>query len=98
MIQINAYASPKEQRFLMGNGHTTMQQIQLAMFFAAVAAIVVTGCVLAGRPRKKIPAETLRRAVPDEVHQPGCFALEEEKGGRWTGSGVPLIKEATPTL
>jgi len=35
--------------------------------------------------------------MPDE-HQPGCFALEEEKGGNWTGNGVPVIKEARPTL
>jgi len=31
-------------------------------------------------------------------HQPGCFALEEEKGDHWTGSGVPSIKAARPTL
>ena len=35
---------------------------------------------------KKLP--TLQTTVPDE-HQPGCFALEEERGGNWTGSGVP---------
>jgi hypothetical protein len=39
----------------------------------------------------------LRAAVSDE-HQPGCFALEEERGGNWMGSGVPVIKEARPTL
>ena len=38
-----------------------------------------------------------RAAVPDE-HQPGCFALEEERGGSWRGSDVPAIKEARPTL
>ncbi len=74
-----------------------MQQIQLAMFFLAVAAIVVTGCILTRKPRKRLPTQTLRAAVPDE-RQPGCFALEEEKGSHWTGSGVPLIKEARPTL
>jgi hypothetical protein len=36
-------------------------------------------------------------AVSDE-HQPGCFALEEEKGDHWVGSGVPVIKEARPSL
>jgi hypothetical protein len=46
---------------------------------------------------KKLPTETARPAAPDE-HQPGCFALEEEKAGHWTGSGVPVIKEARPTL
>jgi hypothetical protein len=41
----------------------------------------------------------LRPAVPDE-HQPGCFALEEERGSNWKGSGgsVPSIKEAKPSL
>jgi hypothetical protein len=39
----------------------------------------------------------LRPAVPDE-HQPGCFALEEERGGNWAGSGVPAINEAKPSL
>jgi len=45
------------------------------------------------------PTETLRPAVPDE-HQPGCFALEEEKGANWKGGGgtVPSIKEAKPSL
>jgi len=40
---------------------------------------------------------SLRVVVPDE-HQPGCFDLEEEKGGKWTGSGVPIIKKVRPTL
>jgi hypothetical protein len=35
--------------------------------------------------------------VLDE-HQPGCFALEEERGGHWTGSSVPVINEARPSL
>jgi hypothetical protein len=74
-----------------------MQQIQLAMFFVAVAALAVTGCILTRKPRKKLSAESARRVVPDE-HQPGCFALEEERGGNWTGSGVPVIKEAKPSL
>jgi hypothetical protein len=32
--------------------------------------------------------------------QPSCFALEEEKGGGWNGSGAsgPLVKESRPTL
>jgi hypothetical protein len=46
---------------------------------------------------KKLPMKSLKAAVSDE-HQPGCFALEEEKGDHWTGSGVPNIKEARPTL
>ena len=71
-----------------------MQQIQLAMFFVAVAAIVVTGCILTRKPRKKLPTETVRLAAPDE-YQPGCFALEEERGGNWKGSGG---KEAKPSL
>ena len=37
--------------------------------------------------------------MPNE-HQPGCFALEEERGGNWKGSGgsVPAIKEAAAKL
>ena len=76
-----------------------MQQMQLWIFLAIVAAFVVCGCILTRKPRKKLPTETLRPAVPDE-HQPGCFALEEERGGSWKGSGgtVPSIKEAKPSL
>jgi hypothetical protein len=75
--------------------YTTMQQAQLGMFFAAMLAWVVCGCILTRRQIKKIP--TLPAAVSGE-HQPGCFAFEEERGGNWTGSGVPIIKEARPTL
>jgi hypothetical protein len=75
--------------------NATMQQAQLGLFIATVIAWVVCGCILTRRPTKKLP--TLRAAASDE-HQPGCFALEEEKGGHWTGSGVPIIKEARPTL
>jgi hypothetical protein len=74
-----------------------MQQAQLGMFFAAVFAWVVCGCILTRKPTKKLPMERLRAAVSDE-RQPGCFALEEERGGNWTGSGIPVIKEARPTL
>jgi hypothetical protein len=33
-------------------------------------------------------------------HQPSCFALEEEKGEGWKGSGAmkPAINEARPSL
>ena len=51
-----------------------MQQMQLWIFLAIVAAFVVCGCILTRKPRKKLPTEPLRPAVPDE-HQPGCFAL-----------------------
>jgi len=74
-----------------------MQQLQLASFVLAMAALVVCGCIFTRKPRKMLPMDTLRPAVPDE-HQPSCFALEEERGGNWTGSGVPIIKEARPTL
>ena len=73
------------------------QLMQLGLFFAAMAAIVVCGCILTRIPRKKLPTETLRPAIPVE-RQPGCFALEEERGSGWKGSGVPVIKEARPTL
>ena len=56
-----------------------MQQMQqLWIFWAIVAAFVVSGCILTRKPRKKLPTETLRPAVPEE-HQPGCFGLEEER-------------------
>jgi hypothetical protein len=33
-------------------------------------------------------------------HDPGCFALEEEKGEGWGGVGAmkPLVEEKRPTL
>jgi hypothetical protein len=80
-----------------GVENTTMQQLQLVSSVLAMAALVVCGCIFTRKPRKILPMDTLRPAVPDE-HQPSCFALEEERGGNWTGSGVPVIKEARPTL
>jgi hypothetical protein len=74
-----------------------MQQAQLGLFFAAVFAWVVCGCILTRKPTKKLPMEKVWAAVSDE-HQPGCFALEEERGDHWAGSGVPVIKEARPSL
>ena len=75
-----------------------MQQTQLWIFWAIVAAFVVCGCILTRKRTKKPPTET-RLAVPDE-HQPGCFALEEERGGNWKSGGgsVPTVKEAKPSL
>ena len=73
------------------------QWLPLVIFVLVMAAFLVCGCILTRKPRKKLPTETLRPAVPDE-HQPGCFALEEERGGIWKGSGVPVIKEAKPSL
>ncbi len=37
---------------------------------------------------------------PEEQHQPSCFALEEEKGESWSGTGAsrPLLSETRPTL
>jgi hypothetical protein len=76
-----------------------MQQMQLWIFLAIVAAFIVCGCILTRKPRKKLPMETLRPAMPDE-HQSSCFGLEEERGGSWKGSGgtVPSIKETKPSL
>jgi hypothetical protein len=76
-----------------------MQQMQLWTFWAIVAAFIVCGCILTRKPRKKPPKEALRPGTPNE-HQPSCFALEEEKGGDWKGSGGsrPAIKEAKPSL
>jgi hypothetical protein len=75
--------------------YTTMQYAQLGTFFAAVAAWVVCGCMLPWKPNKKLP---LLRAAVSYERQPGCFALEEESGGNWSGCGVSVIKEARPTL
>jgi hypothetical protein len=72
-----------------------MQQLYLVIFLASMIALVVCGCILTRKPRKTLP--TLRTAVLGE-RQPGCFALEDERGGNWTGSGVPLVKEARPSL
>jgi hypothetical protein len=74
-----------------------MQQMQLVIFVLAMAVLVVCGCIFTRKPRKKQSAETLRPVVSEE-HQPGCFAGEEERGGNWTGSGIPVIKEARPSL
>jgi hypothetical protein len=43
------------------------------------------------------------RDIPPSIgaeHQPSCFALEEEKGEGWKGSGAmgPAINEARPSL
>jgi hypothetical protein len=73
-----------------------MQQLQLWTFWAIVAAWVVSGCILTRKPRKKLPTKTVPTA-PDE-YQPGCFGLEEERGGNWRGSSAPVIKEARPSL
>jgi hypothetical protein len=76
-----------------------MQQMQLWIFWAIVTAFIVCGCILTRKPTKKPLRDTLLPAVPDE-HQSGCFALEEERGANWKGSGgaVPSIKEARPSL
>ena len=50
------------------------QQIQLALFIAACAAFIVTGCILTRKPKEKLP--TLPTTVPDE-RRPGCFPHEE---------------------
>jgi hypothetical protein len=77
----------------------TMPQImQLVLGVVAMVALVVCGCIMTRKPTKKSPTKTVP-AVPVE-HQPGCFALEEERGGNWKGSGgtVPSVKEAKPSL
>jgi hypothetical protein len=77
-----------------------MQHLQLGIFVAAMIAIVVFGCIFTRKPTKKLSRETLQSTVVPDEHQPGCFALEEERGGSWKGSGgsVPAIKEARPSL
>jgi hypothetical protein len=63
-----------------------MQQMQLWIFWAIVAAFIVCGCILTRKAGKKPPMKLLAATVPDE-RQPGCFALEEERGANWKGSG-----------
>ena len=63
-----------------------MQQIHLGIFWAIVTAFLFCGCILTRKPKRKPLIETLRPAAPDE-YQPSCFALEEEKGADWKGSG-----------
>jgi len=38
--------------------------------------------------------------IAADEHQPSCFALEEEKGEGWNGSGgaMPTVNEAKPSL
>ena len=77
----------------------TMQVMPLVIYWAIVAAFLVCGCILTRNPTKKPLRETSRPAAPDE-HQPGCFALEDERGADWKGGGaaVPSIKETRPSL
>ena len=82
---------------MSGDGETVMQQLQLVSFALAMAALVVYGSVFMRKPRKKLPTGALRPTAPDE-RQPGCFGLEEERGGNWKGSSAPVIKEARPSL
>jgi len=76
-----------------------MQLMPFVIFWAIAAAFIVCGCILTRKPTKKPLRETLQPALPAE-RQPGCFALEEERGDSWKGSGatVPSIKEARPSL
>lgn len=45
-------------------------------------------------------AELESPAIATDERQPGCFALEDEKGEDWKGSGATRsqIMEARPTL
>jgi len=47
----------------------------------------------------KVESET-PVSTPADEHQPSCFALEEERGEGWKGSGAAksAINEATPSL
>ncbi len=46
------------------------------------------------------PAPTRAPLAAPEVHHPRCFALEEEKGEGWKGTGAsgPAIKDKRPRL
>ena len=55
-----------------------MQQLQLSIFWAIVIMDSLRLYPHA-QTKKKLPTETLLPAAPDE-YQPGCFALEKERG------------------
>ena len=76
-----------------------MQLMPLVIFWAIATAFIVCGCILTRKPTKKPQKDTLRPAARDD-HQSGCFALEEERGANWKGSGgaVPSFKETRPSL
>ena len=76
-----------------------MQLMPFVIFWAIGTAFIGCGCILTRKPTKKPLRETLPPSAPVE-RQPGCFALEEERGANWQGSGraVPSIKEAKPSL
>lgn len=46
------------------------------------------------------PAPDAAPSPAAEERQPGCFALEEEKGEDWKGAGAsgPAIKDKRPSL
>ena len=90
-MNMAALRTPYSGSVVSGEENTAMQQLQLASVALAMAAVVVCGCVLTLKSRKKLSTEADER-------QPGCFGLEEERGGNWKGSGAPLIKEARPSL
>jgi len=68
------------------------QQLQLVIFVLAMTALVVCGCIFTRKPSKKLHMKSLKAAVSDE-HQPGCFALEEEKGDHWRGTEYRILKK-----
>ena len=68
------------------------QQLQLVIFVLAMAALVVCGCIFTRKPSKKLPMKSLKAAVSDE-HQPGCFALEEEKGDHWRAAEYRTLEK-----
>lgn len=45
-------------------------------------------------------ASPIAPSLGADEHQPGCFALEEERGEDWKGTGAsgPVLKEARPSL
>ncbi len=46
------------------------------------------------------PVEQAPTPLTANEHQPSCFALEEEKGETWKGSGATksVVNEARPSL
>ena len=55
---------------------------------------------LLSRLKRKLAHPDIPPSIVAEEHQPSCFALEEERGEGWKGSGAmgPAINEARPSL
>jgi hypothetical protein len=69
-----------------------MQQIQLAMFFVAVAALVVTGCILTRKPRKNYSGKPCGQRCQTNISP--AVSVSKKKGAVIGGAAArrPLRK------